>query len=152
MNKLWEMDHGIWPTVWPLILCCHRFVLQNAFRPLHVNLFKETKGYGTWMQHAVYSMKASGSQGQQPTVLPHTVKNLLHQQGLSALQIESQRLSVWEQISLSTALLEASWHKTSWLWHEKGITPDSLLIGMGECVCVHSSQSKMMLLMHRAHL
>lgn len=90
--------------------------------------------------------KANGSQGQQPALPPPAVRNLVHQQGLSALHIEAQRLSAWEQIfvncSTSRILTQESLTKR--------ITPDILLTGMGECVGVHSSQSKEMLPIHRA--
>ncbi len=101
------------------------------------------------MQCAVNRMKACSSQGQQPTVLPPTVRNLRHQQGLSALQTGPRIIGVGADLSLhcsTSSILTRVFIVLS----RKRITPDSPLTGMGECVCVHSSQSKTMPSMCRA--
>ena len=85
-------------------------------------------------------MKASGSQGQKPTVLPPAVKNLLHQQGLSALQIEAPKIiGVGADLSLNhstSSILTRDFIVLS----RKRITPDSALTGIRElCVCSQES-------------
>lgn len=94
------------------------------------------------MQHAGNSMKVSGSQGQQPTVLSPTVRNLLHQQGLSALQREAQRLSAREQISLSCCSTSSVLTRDFIVLSRKRITPDSCCLQACENVCAWTGASQ----------
>lgn len=91
------------------------------------------------MQSTVW--KPAAPKGSNPVSYPPpTARNLLHQQGLSALQIEAQRLSAWEQISLSSCSTSSILSRDFIVLSRRRITPDSLLTGMLQNVCVCSQK------------
>lgn len=77
-----------------LKIICSTYFLPVPFVSLHVNVSMEETGCCKQAQHPVNSTKPAAPKGNHLLVLPLAVKNLLHQQGLSALQIQAQRLSV----------------------------------------------------------
>lgn len=103
------------------------------------------------MQHEVNSLKASGSQGQQPTVPPPRCEELTPSAGPECTSNRSPKIiGMGADFSLhrcTSSVLTRGFIAVS----REGITPDSLLTGRGERVCLHSSQSKKtMLSVHAA--
>lgn len=91
---------------------------------------------------ALSYIEANGFQGQQPSRT--TPAPTVHQQVLSALQKQAQRLSAWEQFFFISPFFNCS--SSSILTQDfiapsgKGITPDSLLTGVGQmCMCAQQS-------------
>lgn len=67
---------------------------------------------------------------------PPTVMNLLHQQGLSALQIQARRLAAWEQISLLTCSSSSILTQDFIALSRGRITPDKSAYGHERmCTC-----------------
>lgn len=147
--KLWDMYHMTYCMATNFVQP-HKFSPNCLFSPYMLISQEKPKDveHKCKMQSTVW--KQAAPKGSNLPSYPPTVSNLLHQQGLSALQIEAQKItSVGADFSLNcctSSILTQDFIAVS----RKGITPDSPLTGMGECVCLRSSQSKMMLSMHGA--
>lgn len=91
-------------------------------------------GYEPWLPRAATYCPTPPHPHSHPS--PPTVMNLLHQQGLSALQIQARRLAAWEQISLLTCSSSSILTQDFIALSRGRITPDKSAYGHERmCTC-----------------